>query len=545
MVLWSPAIFAASFQSWVDQTRIDEHQSISTTFQFVGNAGNERPDFSALEGDFEITGTRAASDYRNINGHSEYRMNWILSLSPRRKGELTIPAITFRGLPSVAIPITVTAASPELSEQLEASVFFETSVDRETVYVQAQILYTVRLFYADNVQLYTDLPPQPSLANAIVQPLGSARPFNEVRLGRRYGVIEQQYAIFPQQSGRLQIPPESITGSARVRIPRGIYRRRQVREHSSGHLITVQPKPASYPESATWLPATDLTIGSSWNSEREFKVGVPLSRNIELSAEGLPASLLPALAPRELEGVKMYPDPPEKTESADVSGIRSSRRESLALVPTRAGILTLPEMSITWFDVDDDAVKVASLPAETYEVAPSAEVPVSFASPPDPALGPTSGGATGAEDTMVDPWMIVALICLLGWAATTWWLLNAEQRQTPKPPPEPRDKERAGYMQLARACRANDAQKAHAALLEWANTFYAHAPEPATVVLRQQSGSEPMEELLAWLYSRDAASSAWHGEHLLKWIEGIRQQARRESSETREDVLPPLYPRSS
>ncbi|MEE9254481.1 MAG: hypothetical protein V3U43_06075, partial [Pseudomonadales bacterium] len=83
------------------------------------------------------------------------------------------------------------------------------------------------------------------------------------------------------------------------------------------------------------------------------------------------------------------------------------------------------------------------------------------------------------------------------------------------------------------------------ALFEWANTFYAGAAVPPTVALQQQSGSDAMDDLLTQLYSRDAAPSEWRGEHLLKWIEGIRQSARRENSQTREDALPPLYPTSS
>ena len=546
LTLSNSTAFAATFQAWVDQTRVDEHQSLNATFQFIGNPDNERPDFSPLEADFDIIRTRTSSEYRNINGVAEYRMNWMLSLSPKRRGELMIPALTFRRESTDAIPITVTAASRELADQLEASVFFETTLNIEEVYVQAEILYTVRLFYADNVQLYTDLPPAPDLANAIVQPLGSARPYNEVRGGRRYGVIEQKYALFPQQSGTLDVPPESITGSARIRIPGGGYRRRPVRERSPGHHITVLPKPPSYPRDATWLPASDLSISSSWNSEREFKVGVPLSRKIELSAVGLPASLLPALVPADLEGVKMYPDPPEKEETAEDSGIRSVRRESLALVPTRPGNLTLPQISVTWFDVDEGVVKVASLPAETYEVAPSDEIPVSLAMRPTQANAPNSAGddVTGTS-TGIDPWMIVTLICLIGWASTTAWLLNARRAQRPKAIQEPRDPERVAYMKLSRTCRANDAPKAHAALLDWANAFYGGSVEPATVALQQETGSDCMDDLLTRLYGRDAAPDAWRGEALLKWVESLRKSAHRKASQKKQSALPPLYPTST
>jgi hypothetical protein len=541
----SPA-WSDTLQAWVDHTRIDEEQSLSATFQFVGDPGNERPDFSVLEADFEILGTRTSSEYRNINGVSEYRMNWILSLSPKRKGELSIPAVTFRGATSKAIPITVTAASQALIDQLEASVFFETAVDHDEVYVQSQVLYTVRLFYADNVQLYTDLPPPPELANAIVQPLGSARPYNEVREGRRYGVIEQRYAVFPQKSGVLEIPPESISGSARVRVQWGGYRRRPVREHSPGHRIEVLPKPASYPRGATWLPASELSITSDWASGREFKVGVPLSRMIEVSAVGVPASLLPELVPTEIDGVKMYPDPPVKEESADHSGIRSLRRESFALVPTTAGNLTLPAMTITWFDVDDGTVKQASLPAETFEIKPSNEVSTPLGVQPMRAANRAADVDVAAEaPTGVNPWMLVTLVCLIGWAGTTWWLLNAGRAARPQPSGEPRDPERTAYMQLSRACRANDAHEAHTALLAWAAAFYAAASEPATVALQREPGSEVLDELLTRLYARDAEPDAWRGQALLKWVEDMRQQARRENRPSRESALPPLYPASS
>ena len=70
-------------------------------------------------------------------------------------------------------------------------------------------------------------------------------------------MIEQRFAIFPERSGDLTIPPATVTGS--VRLP-DTGRRIGVDVSSDTLKITVLPIPAEYPRDAPWLPANDVEI---------------------------------------------------------------------------------------------------------------------------------------------------------------------------------------------------------------------------------------------------------------------------------------------
>ena len=49
-------------------------------------------------------------------------------------------------------------------------------------------------------------------------------------------------------------------------------------------------------------------------------------------------------------------------------GITARQVTVVGIVPTRAGTLTLPEISIPWWNTQTDREEVAIIPAMTYEV---------------------------------------------------------------------------------------------------------------------------------------------------------------------------------
>lgn len=152
----------------------------------------------------------------------------------------------------------------------------------------------------------------------------------------RHGVIETRYAIYPQQSGTVEIPPLSFTATAAdngeqtAGTPRV---GRQVQVNSLPLRLTVKPIPASYPSDRPWLPARSLTLEEHWNPDpasQPTQIGDSLTRNITLRVEGLSSTQLPPLPATETVGLRRYPDQPccaTKSTNAAWSPIaRSARR---------------------------------------------------------------------------------------------------------------------------------------------------------------------------------------------------------------------------
>ncbi|MDZ7825574.1 MAG: BatD family protein [Gammaproteobacteria bacterium] len=359
----------AEFSATVDRREVNANDVVVLELRLDDQVFIDEPDFSGLEQDFRILGAPMRSSQLVIRGRERSSVTtWKLTLEPRREGTLQIPAIEYEGERTRPISIRVTEPSPEERARMERTVFLESQVSRDEVRVQEQLLYRVRLHYAADAVLFGDLPEPPEIEDAVLQPLGEARPSVEVRDGIRYNVIEQRYAIVPQASGTLRIPPEHFTGAIRM-ADRGQTRRKNLRIESDGHEVRVRPRPASWPDDVPWLPARDLTLSENWDrTPPRLRAGEPAGRTIELSARGVTASTLPEIRVGEEDGFRLYPDPPRLDEGMAAGRFVATRIQSMTLIPEQAGTLRLPEIRVPWWDTQNDEMRVAVLPGRRLEV---------------------------------------------------------------------------------------------------------------------------------------------------------------------------------
>jgi hypothetical protein len=335
-------ITQAALDASVDRRVIDENDVVVLELKrdagdFVGN-----PDLSDLEPDFRILGTQRASQFTLAGGETRSVTTWTVTLQPKRRGTLMIPSVEYEGDRTEPITITVTAPTPEEQAEIERMVFFETEIGKDDLWVQEQLLYTVRLYYAADAVLFGDLPPAPRVENAVIQPLGDSRPGTERRDGVRYNLIEQRYAIVPQRSGTLAIPPETFAGAVRI-AENGRTRRKNIRITSDGHQIDVRPQPESWPDGVPWLPARDLALSQSWSgAPPRFTAGEPVTRTLELFAKGVAASALPELSHGSPDNARIYPDAPALDEGLAAGEFVATRIQSAVIIPEAEGSLTLP-----------------------------------------------------------------------------------------------------------------------------------------------------------------------------------------------------------
>ena len=138
-----------------------------------------------------------------------------------------------------------------------ADVFLQTSVDSDSVYVQQQVLLTLRLYYRIGLSSYDadDL----SLNNTTVAEV-SENTFQTQVSGKTYNVFEKVYALHPQSSGELKIPRQSW------RLEKSLRSFRLGRTGNPYIYIKSDPlniKVNAIPERFTgihWLPSTAVTI---------------------------------------------------------------------------------------------------------------------------------------------------------------------------------------------------------------------------------------------------------------------------------------------
>jgi len=536
--------WAVSFDASVDRTTIGEGESLLLTVRYNSNVLSGEPNFSALRQQFEIINQQRKNSFEYINGQSNSWTIWTLTLTPKRKGNLIIPSIEYRGEKTKPIQIQVTKVNPNIAKQ-DKDVFFHTEVDTKTAYVQGQVVYTEKLYFS--VPLGNHDLSSVAVEDAVLQLLGDTRQYRTQLNGRNFEVFERRYVIFPQASGEIIIPGPRYSGQ----IDNGPWRAgRPVSVSHPPIRVQVLPQPANYPQQATWLPANDLQLTSKWlGNTQQVKVGDPITLSITLKADGLSAAQLPSIELAEMNGLKYYPEKPQKNETYSDSGITGWQTVNIAVVATQSGSITIPEIRIPWFNIKHSRVEYVSLKPQTLQVIASS-LPKSNQAPQPPAMKSTLPTSTeDSYDSTPEPsaqtanfWPVVSLIFMLLWLATSY-LLWRQSKQAPKVTDTSNIKSpniKAQLKAIKQACRNNDAKQARQAIIDWAQNFdhvRVHSLMDVSLLSPAPEFKQALQELDYTLYSENG-NSAWQGEYLWQMIRHINPNQDKPTSAE----LQPLYP---
>ncbi|MBF0589776.1 MAG: protein BatD [Magnetococcales bacterium] len=560
------ASWAAEVRAWTDRNPVAIDQSFQLTFEVENGAGGA-PDFSPMEQDFDILSRNQSSSFQFINGQQSRKESWHLTLMAKRVGSLIIPAIRFGNIQSQPAKITITKGKPALQSQSGAPFFLEVASNRTSATVQSQIIYTVRFFRHIDIASAQIDDPKPSGVESVVEKLSEDRAYRTQRHGRNYLVVERNYAIFPQKSGQLILEPlllEVRSASRRGGFFSGMLNHPLFNQNapvqrlrSKALTIEVTPIPASF-GGPRWLPAHNLQLVEKWSEDPAgFKVGEPITRTVTLMADGLSASQLPEITGTAPKGVKSYPDQPHLKDQKEATGIIGLRREKSAIIPTHAGDFQLPAIEIPWWDVDENVMKTARIPARSLHTAPQPDAqhqapqqrqiqpsPQQATTPaPSPTMAPETQLAPMMQQHASDVWPWVALFLGVGWAGTALaWLLQT--RNAPKPA-EPDASSPALSLEtirskLKRACFDQDAQAVRHWLPQWGAIIWNEAAPTPLDELERRGGqvlNEEMQRLNQSLYG-SKGEKPWDGNRLWQAIEKHRPIRDNKSPEQ----LAPLYP---
>ena len=370
--IWSTAS-NAELSTRLSRSSIDELESVQLTIRANGTRSVEELDLSELEKNFQVLNTNTSSQYQYINGNEQSWVDYQITLKPRIAGTLTIPSLTIGNEISLPLTLKVRPISQSLRDEINQLVFFEVETSKESIYVQEQLLFTRRLVYSNGVQLYNEIPGPPKIANALVLILGETRSGTTERNGKKYGVVEQRFAIFPEMSGKLEIPAIDITASVRL-IERGRVSRKGVRVSTTDLLVNVMPVPEAYPEEAPWLPAQAIILTQTLEpGVSKANVGDTLQRRIQVRIDGNTGSILPSLNAQPSESLfSIYPTAPSIKDDTSGDSVIGFRTESSSIVPLRPGQLSLGETSITWWDTVSNEVRISVLADSRISAAGSA-----------------------------------------------------------------------------------------------------------------------------------------------------------------------------
>lgn len=573
LLLGSGTASAQEVEVSVDRSELARGETLVYTIRVFDQRQGMQLDLTPLTDDFEVLGTRTSSQIRSINGSVEAWTDYIVTLFPLTEGELQIPSLTVNNIATTAIDISVVNEGPR-SNQNSDELFLEIEVNKETVYVQEQLLFNVRLFYTINGirnPQFTEL----DMEDTVIQLIGSPNQYEQLIDGVRYGVYEKRYVIFPQRSGLLEIPDILFRGEVTDGSSNFVFRNlntRRVTAFTDGITVEVKGRPEAARDLDIWLPITNLRLEESWNSDlSDIQVGDSLVRTITMTADGLDGAVLPPFSPEQIDGLNLYPDPADIDRSFVDGGIVGTRREVTSLVPLVGGDVEIPEIRIPWWNVDSDQPEVTVIPATRLSVVTLAgELPSeqSVESTVDiqelletaPVLEQEDiDRQAEAEFIEVDSrWLDLVTWLAVGAAlASIYWLVirpynptllgfARRQRNRVRAHYAPENNESVAYSQLLRCCRGNDLQALKAALLAWASHYFAQPLSTMDELIAQPRSKQLADFALhiqSGLYDADG-TARFSGQDLATLISKLRkeQQRERKAQQSLERyALPPLY----
>lgn len=540
----------------IDRGVISIEDTLTLTIRLSDTGSFGSPDTSPLEQDFHVLGTSQSSRHSIINGRSESSTEWIITLAPKRPGTLTIPAMTVGNQKTGALSVTVNPARAHNATTGDEPIFMESEISAKQIYVQQQLLLTVRVFQSvqlDNMSL-SDI----EIENALVEKLDQTS-FQRRINGRIYRVHELRYAIFPQRAGTLTIP-EVVFSANEIVSQRSVFslpgQGRPVRRLTQQYEIDVQAPPPglSLPSGNPWLPAKDLQILESWSSNPDdLRVGDSITRTITLKARGLLGSQLPPIQFDHIAGARLYPDQGQVDNTLTEQGANSIRTDSTAIIPTREGRLELPAITIKWWDTDQQKLRTATLAAQSLQVNPA----VSGAVGNEPMLAvdhsdtPSAAPTSTPSPAINSVWPLLTLLFAGLWIASTVLWLRARQH-SPMAAPAPSkvmaaESEKRCFKALLAACQQGDRQQTREALIHWARSFWpqqsVHTLEQIAGLARQPSLAKQLQLLDQGLYGDAAGDTSWNGEQLAQALKLTRSHAARTHT-GQQPTLPPLYAKS-
>lgn len=546
-IFWQQS--AAAPTANIDRSVIAIDESFTLSIRINETSIKTGPELSSLETDFHVLANSQSSRHMLKNGRSESWTEWTISLIPKRQGQLSIPAIAINGQYTQAISINVLAAVPQARGELRP-IYLESEIDKDTVYVQQQLIYTLRIY--QSIQLDNMNITEPEFDDAAMEKL-EQNTFQRRIQNTPYRVHELRYAIFPQKTGELIIPELVFTANETV-SRRSMFtlpgQGRPIRKSSQQHSVQVVSSPDSFPGD-TWLPAKSLQVTESWSGNPDdIRVGDSITRTVTINADGLLHTQLPPYNFPSLDGARFYPDKGKGETTATNQGVISTRIDSAAIIPTKAGTIELPEIRISWWDINQNKLQQALIPASKLTVKSalidnqSSGTPLAIDHSNSEQLAANPVNTSTNNNIM---WRLIAVLLALLWLITLlqWWRLKKKIAGAEQPQASTSESvlsERQAFKTLTQVCQNNKIKEARPAIIQWAKAFWPDKKIHSLQDIRHCCHTELGTALLQLdnlLYGNSPDNSQWNGEGVLSIIQAMRNDKQQKQAVERQ--LPPLY----
>jgi len=539
----------------VDKNPAMINESIVLTVIANDSVDRDALDTSTLLKDFIVGRTSISSQTSFVNFKASRTTQWQIVLIPKKTGNIIIPAFNIDNIQSNEIMLNVMdERSPQANKQQD--IFITSELSSNDVYVQQLLTLTVKLYIG--VQLQRGSLTEPNLVNANIEQIGKDQETDSIVNGKRYRVIERTYAITPQQSGQFTLVAPMFSGEVMLQSQRrsnflSFNETKPVSILGEKLELTVNSIPENYPSDLSpWLPSELLTLHQEWQpTADQFMVGDPITRTITLTAVGLSKEQLPKIVMTVPTGLKVYPDQAQIHANLTKERLISQKIQNFALVASKAGQFTLPEISITWWNTVTNRYQQATLPSQIITIMPNDEdisqtnvqsLPIqkneiTSLQPEENKPIQTNINTNSAQEPQSNSnltWLFLALwlLTIIAWISHTFWLKR--NKNTTKINVK---KVNDHYLVLLAACKKSEAEQTLTLLLPWIKSLSLFDKitvtnlNQALIKINNDEFSAEVNNLQECLYGKNAQNEfKWQGDYLIKAIQHLNKKSASDST---------------
>ncbi len=343
----------------VDKTQITPEETVS--LQVVVDGGKAEVDLSAIQ-DFKIVSSATSTSRSYINGNWQHQVIYQYLLVPRKTGTLKIPSLKVSQDREIQMTqeIQIQMSEKPLAKDQPRQLFGQAQVSATDLVVGQQMVYTFKLYAA--AKFARASLEAPSFDGFTAKEVEDRKNYTQNINGIPYLVNEINYILQANQPGQFEIEPARVMADLVVgqgTDPFGSFfnnsffsssRTKSVQIASNPVSLTVSPLPAYSGDQPFSGLVGQFTLAAALDKPR-LAAGESATLTITLQGQG---NIMDAACPAlDLDPglVKIYEDTPAEEILATEKGFSGKKTFKQALVPRQAGTLTLPPLSLVYYDV--------------------------------------------------------------------------------------------------------------------------------------------------------------------------------------------------
>jgi hypothetical protein len=385
-----------------DTVGVQDQFQLTITVSGKDSGDAENPLLGRLQGFRIVSGPSTSTQFQWINGRSSSSKSFIYVLIPEKEGQFIIEPVQVRvgnkTYKTQQLQIRVTSAPSQspahpqrrfnpldpfedestLSRTLPGdAVFVKAELDRDSAYAGQQVTLLYKIYTQVRIT-GIQLQESPSLSGFWVEdleveknPKGSL----EIIDGREYQVFTiKKQALFPTASGRLRIPPSIFAVSASSAGDFfGVFGRAETLYRKTQELVLsvkslpVIGRPADFSNAVgTFKLTADM-------DKTQVATGEAVALRVKLTGQGN-LKIIPDISIPAFPDFTIYSSKREDTNRTFAKNqIGGDKTWEYVIVPKAPGRQTIPSITFSFFNPDQEKYETAATPALSLSVVRSGD----------------------------------------------------------------------------------------------------------------------------------------------------------------------------